>query len=121
MYIGSLDSDDSETEEFEIQLKDVATGKTPLNVEIEYKEKNSNVDHTTSAFIDLSVLSKADYDAKQPKKDMLSTILETNKALIIPLAILSYVMLWFIYKLLGVITGYLDKKNDTSFNSRQNY
>lgn len=108
VYIGNLDSDDTDSEEFEIQVKQVPAGKIPLTVKVTFKEKNSNVDHNESMEAELTILSKAEYAQKNPTNGS-TTLLITAIGALIGIVVLILV-LWFIYKLLTSVTGYLDRK-----------
>ncbi|MBN2251785.1 MAG: hypothetical protein JW724_06905 [Candidatus Altiarchaeota archaeon] len=109
IYIGNLDSDDSDNEEFEIKVKDdVPAGKIQLKVEVSYKEENSNIDHVESRTVDLSVLSREEYAQKMPGSNVVGILLSVVGGVIgLVVAILA---LWFIYKLLMLIIGFLDRK-----------
>lgn len=109
VYIGNLDSDDSETQEFEIKLNgDIPTGKIPLNIRVGYNEKGRDIEHTKDATVDLNVISREELAKKTTGKDIFSNI--TGIAIVIPLIILAYLGIWFIYKLLGLFTDYLNRK-----------
>ncbi len=103
-YIGDLDSDDSETADFEVEAGR-GEGTLPLNVEITYNEKNSDVKHTENFTLYLNVLSEQEYAEKVGGNGRL-----LSKILMLPLLIITIVMLWFVYRLVGVIISYLDRK-----------
>ncbi len=108
-YIGNLDSDATDTQEFEIQIKDnVPAGKIPLKLEVSYKEKNSNIDHIDTVDLDLNILSVQEYASKQPTGSAVSLII-TGVSLLVGLIVVGLV-LWFVYKLLLLFTGYIDRK-----------
>lgn len=108
-YIGNLDSDDSESQEFEIQLNEnVPVGKIPLSIRVNYKEKGHDAEHTEDVTVDLNVISREELAKKTVGGDILSNI--AGIAIVIPLIILAYLGIWFIYKLLGVFTEYINRK-----------
>ncbi len=107
-YIGNLDSDDTDSEEFEIQIKQVPPGRIPLKIEVSYKEKNSNVDHVDSMDVWLNVLSKEEYAQKKPTNGIVSLLITAIGALIG--IIILILVIWFVYKLLTSLTGYLDRR-----------
>lgn len=109
VYIGNLDSDDTDTEEFEIQIKkNVPPGKIPLKIEVSYKEENSNIDYVNLRNVELNVLSKEEYAQKMPQAGIISLLLTAAGAIIGIIILL--LAIWFIYKLLISFTGYLDRK-----------
>lgn len=108
-YIGNLDSDATDSQEFEIQIKnDVPAGKILLKFEVTYKEQNSNIDHVDPVNLELAVLSMQDYAQKQPTGSM-SSILITVVGGVIGLVI-AIIVVWFLVKLVGAVIGFLDRK-----------
>jgi hypothetical protein len=108
-YIGNLDSDATDSQEFEIQLKSNATdGKIPLRFDITYKEQNSNIDHVDPVNLELSVLSMQEYTQKQPTGNPVSLLLTVAGGIIG--AVFAIIIIWFLLKLIGAVIGFLDSK-----------
>lgn len=108
-YIGKLDSDDSESEEFEIQLSNnvVAGEKIFLEVEVRYNEENSDLQYVETRKIPLNVLSVEEYAERQPQGSI-GMILGVISFIIFGFVLI--VVLWLLYKLLRIVIAYLDKK-----------
>jgi hypothetical protein len=108
-YIGNLDSDATDSQEFEIQIKNNAVaGKIPLRFDITYKEQNSNIDHVDPVNLEIVVLSMQDYAQKQPTGNPASILLTVAGGIIG--AVLAVIILWFLIKLVGAVIGFLDAK-----------
>jgi len=108
-YIGNLDSDATDSQEFEIQMKNNATaGKIPLKFDITYKEQNSNIDHVDPVNLELSVLSMQEYAQKQPTGNPVSLLLTVGGGIIG--AIFAVIIFWFLIKLVFAVIGFLDSK-----------
>jgi hypothetical protein len=108
VYIGNLDSDDSDSEEFEIQLaRNVKEGKIYLLAEIKYKEEWSNLQHIERKTIPLPVLSSGEYAKRKPSGAF--NLIISAISLILGLFILV-IVLWLLYRVLKLILRYLDKK-----------
>ncbi len=108
-YIGNLDSDSTDSQDFTIQLNNnVSAGTIPMLFQVTYKEQNSNIDHIDPVQLNLNVLSIQDYTQKQPTGSPLSLLL-SGVGILVGLVV-AYIVLWFLAKLIGVITGFLDRK-----------
>lgn len=114
-YIGNLDSDDSETETFEIRInRNTSIGRIPLEIELSYKSSSSDLTITKREKIYITVLSETEYaDEQQSGMDIISFIM--GMVVFIPVIIVIYIVLWFVYKVVGLFTGYLNKR---LFNKR---
>lgn len=109
VYIGNLDSDSTDSQEYTIQMKNnVSAGSIPLRFEITYKEQNSNVDHIDPVIIELNVLSMQEYTSKQPTGSPVAILITIAGGLIG--LIVAVIVLWFLLKLVGAIIGFLDRK-----------
>ena len=108
-YIGNLDSDATDSQEFEIQLKDnVQPGQMPVKFEVTYKEKNSNVDHIDPVNLEINVLSMQEYAQKQPTGSPVSILISIVGVIVG--AVVGIIVVWFLYKLIRAIIGFLDNK-----------
>jgi hypothetical protein len=93
-YIGNLDSDATVTQDYEISVnKNASAGTIPLNVQLQYKETNSNTDQIVSSDLNVNVLSAQEYSAKQSpgSMSMLITGLEALMVLVALFLIASFV------------------------------
>jgi len=109
VYIGKLESDDSETKEFQIKInKNAPPGKIPLMVTLEYKSESEDITYTKEYKVDVQVFSDSEYNGKQQQPGTLSYLYRI--LILIPTLVVLYLVIWFIYKILGVITRYLDKR-----------
>ncbi|MBU4406697.1 MAG: hypothetical protein KKB24_03815, partial [Candidatus Altiarchaeota archaeon] len=109
IYIGNLDSDDVETEDIVIKVNDNApAGEILLRVELRYKGDGSNKDYVLSREVPLKVLTPGEYAAEHPQQDGISTALMAVVA--VPALILGVLLLWLIYKIIGLIMTKLNKK-----------
>jgi len=108
-YIGNLDSDSTDSQEFQIQIKrGVPAGKMPLKFEVTYKEQNSNVDHVEPMEVGLNVLSMQEYAQKQPAGNPVSLVM--NLAGWVIGVVIAVIILWFVVKLVLAILRFLDNK-----------
>ncbi len=109
IYIGNLDSDDSESEEYLIQLSEnVPNGAVPLKFELRYKTANRDIEFLEDADVTLNVLTSAEYADGQPKQNLTSQIF--GALFIIPILVIVYLLIWIVFKLVGLFTGYLNKR-----------
>jgi hypothetical protein len=109
IYVGNLDSDDSQEEEFEIKVADnVSLGALPVKFTLTYKSANKNVEIIREKTVDLQVLSDADYANGQPKQDPLGIVLSI--VILVPVLVIAYIGLWVVFKLIGVVTTSLNKR-----------
>ena len=109
VYIGNLDSDDSESQDFTVKIANGASpGKIPLRVQVEFKKENIDRVYTKDETVELTVFSEAEYleasKANGGQQD------PTTYLLIIPGIIIAYLVVWVIFRIIGLITGLLDKK-----------
>lgn len=105
VYVGSLSSDDFESEEFEVVIKkDVTADEIPLYLQVNYKAKNSDKIETLNETLKLKISSTTG-DATG---GTLSTVFSVLFGLV-GLVVL-YLVLWFTLKIVGVVTGKLDEK-----------
>lgn len=108
-YVGNLDSDSTDSQDFQIQMKnEVSAGTIPLKFEITYKEQNSNVDIVDPVNLQINVLSMQDYASKQPTGNAQSLIITAVGGLIGLVVVI--VVLWFVYKLVAALIGFLDSR-----------
>ena len=108
-YIGALNSDDSDSQDFEIKVySNVTNGMIPLKVRVEYKEENNDKLLTRDETIDVSLLSREEYSKETATGGVLPLILGII-GLVIAL-IVVYLGVWFIARVLGIVTNTLDKK-----------
>jgi hypothetical protein len=109
VYIGNLDSDSTDSQEFEIQVKNnVAPGKIPLKIEVSYKEKNSNEDHVEPLNLELTVLSTGDYASKQTGADPITWVISIVGGVLA--LIVGLIVLWLLLKVFFAVIGFLDRK-----------
>ncbi len=108
IYIGNLASDDFETEDYTIKLSEGASGKIPLRVTISFTEENNNEMHVVEQLLDLNVLTEDEFYELHPKQNGMQQA--TSMLLAIPAIIVGYLVLWFLFKIIGLITGFLDRK-----------
>ena len=108
-YIGNLDSDDIETDEFTIEVSDSVDKETiPLKVKLQYKGDGSDAKYTHEGTVNLKVLSKEEYAAKFQADGASSMIFGLLMA--VPVLFIVILVVWFIIKLLGLVTGFLNRK-----------
>jgi hypothetical protein len=108
-YIGNLDSDSTDSQDFQIQIKNNASaGNIPLKFQITYKEQNSNVDIVDPVDLQVNVLSMQDYASKQPTGNAQSLVITAVGGLIGLVVVI--VVLWFVYKLVTSFIGFLDSR-----------
>ncbi|MBM3309836.1 MAG: hypothetical protein FJY77_06215, partial [Candidatus Altiarchaeales archaeon] len=108
-YIGALNSDDSDSQEFEIKVFDnVKDEEIPLMVRVEYKEENNDKLIVKEEQIDLNLLSKTDYAKTQNGGGILAVVL-TIVGIVIAL-IVVYLGVWILARVLGLVTSLLDRK-----------
>jgi len=107
-YIGNLASDDFQSEDFKIKVKDGVEGKIPIRVTVTYTEENNNQVHTEDANLELNVMSAAEYDKTHPTGNGTQQIM--NVAIAVPVLVVAYVCLWLLWKVIGAVTGFIDRK-----------
>ncbi len=108
-YVGNLDSDDIETDEFTIKISDSVDKEViPLKVRLEYKGEGSDTDYVKEGTVEIKILSKEEYAAKYQADETSSMILSFLIA--IPAIFIALLVLWFIFKLFGLVTGFLNRK-----------
>ncbi len=109
IYIGNLDSDDVETQEFTIKVSD-SVDKTvlPLKVTLKYKGAGSDVDYLMEDTVDIKILSRAEHAAKYQANGTSATIMAA--IFLIPALFIGLLVLWFVYKLFGLVTGFINRK-----------
>jgi hypothetical protein len=109
IYIGNLDSDDSQEEEFEIKVVDgTNAGALPVNFVLTYKSANKNEEITREKVVNLQVLSEADYANGQATQDPFGMIL--GIVILVPVLVILYISIWVVFKLIGVVTTSLNKR-----------
>ncbi len=108
-YIGNLDSDDIETDEFTIKINDSVDKETiPLKVKLQYKGEGRNIEYTEEGTVNIKIIPREEYDAKFKVDGTSSTIL--GLVMVIPVIFIVGLIMWFIYKLFGLVTGYINRK-----------
>ncbi|OYT38994.1 MAG: hypothetical protein B6U86_05795 [Candidatus Altiarchaeales archaeon ex4484_43] len=108
-YIGNLDSDDVETEDFTIKIGDSVNKEIiPLKVKLQYKGGESDAEYMKEDTVNIKILSKEDYAAKFQGNKTSSMIIGVLIA--IPVIFIALLVLWFIYKLFSLVTGYINRK-----------
>ncbi len=109
IYVGNLDSDDSQEEEFEIRVADNASaGALPVKFVLAYKSSNKNVEIIREKVVNLQVLSDEDYASEQPTQDPFGIIL--GLVILVPVLVILYISIWVVFKLIGVVTTSLNKR-----------
>jgi hypothetical protein len=108
VYIGNLASDDFQSEDFKVSVKDGVRGKVPLKAKVEYTEENNNQVHSDEATVYINVLSPDEYEAAHPSANGTQQLL--GALVLIPALIVGYLVLWLIFKLVGLLTGLIDRK-----------
>jgi hypothetical protein len=107
VYIGNLASDDFEKEDFTIKVAEDVSGKIPLNVKVTYTEENNNQMHVKDELLELNVMTEEEYYKKHPKQNGLQ---QAKTVLIaIPGIVVAYIVLWLLLKIVGSITGFIDR------------
>lgn len=107
-YIGNLASDDFETEDFSVKFKEGAKGKVPLKVKVTYTEENNNHPVEDVFDVNVNVMSTAEYEQKHPTTDPTSQAVTVVAAVFGLIA--GYFVLWLVLKVLGAVTGLIDRK-----------
>lgn len=108
VYIGNLDSDDSETEDYMIKIADnIGAGKIQLKASVEYKKENLDQVYNKDFTLELTVLSAQDYAAASAQNGGQQQM--TTYLLIIPGIIVGYLVIWVLFRIIGAITGLLDR------------
>lgn len=104
-YIGTLASDDFDSEDF--SLKFLKTGSIPVTVKVTYKDEFSDESYESVEDVNVKVLSAAEYAAVQKTNGGSNMI---TKLLIIPGLLIAYLVLWFMFKIIGRTTENLNKR-----------
>ncbi|MBN2014348.1 MAG: hypothetical protein JW778_04135 [Candidatus Altiarchaeota archaeon] len=108
-YIGNLDSDDIETDEFEIRIEDSVDKEiVPLKVRLQYKGEGSDQEYVNECEVDLKILSKVEYAAKHGGDGTSATLMIIILA--IPVFFIVILVVWFVYKIFDLIKDYLNRK-----------
>jgi hypothetical protein len=108
VYIGNLDSDDTDSEEFRIKLsKNVEEGQIFLTVELRYREEGSNQEYVETKAVPLTVLSSGAYGATKPSGALTAVISVVS---LIVGGFVLVIVIWLLYRLLKVSITYLDQK-----------
>jgi hypothetical protein len=108
-YIGALNSDDSDSQDFDISINgNLTKEKMPLKVRVEYKEENNDKIITKDETIDVSILSTAEY-AKQSTNGGAASILAGIVGVLVVL-VGGYLGIWVLARMLGLATSTLDRK-----------
>jgi hypothetical protein len=108
VYIGNLASDDFQSEDFEIRVKDGVQGKIPLKVAVTYTEENNNQVHSEDAQITVNVMSKEEYESAHPSGN--GTQQYVGILLAVPVLIVGYLAVWLLLKIVGSLTSFIDRK-----------
>jgi uncharacterized repeat protein (TIGR01451 family) len=108
-YIGALNSDDSDSQDFEIKVySNVTNVQIPLKVRVEYKEENNDQLLVNDETIDVSLLSKEEYNKETTSGGILPLVLGVIGVVVALIAV--YLGIWVIARVLGIVTNTLDKK-----------
>jgi len=108
-YIGALNSDDSDSQDFEIKVGEGVTADTlPLKVRVEYKEENNDKLIVKEESINVGITSMAEYQAQKANGGVLSLVI--SFVLLIVVLVLGYLGIWTLVRVLGLATNLLDKK-----------
>ncbi|OYT27429.1 MAG: hypothetical protein B6U97_01530 [Candidatus Altiarchaeales archaeon ex4484_96] len=109
IYVGNLDSDDIETDEFSIRIADgFNEQQVPLKVKLTYKGEGSDTTYTKESEVNISIKSRAEYDAKHQTNGTDDTIVMALIA--IPALFIVLLVIWFVYKLFGFVTSFINRK-----------
>jgi len=109
IYIGNLDSDDIETDEFTIRVKDnVSKTVIPLNVRLTYKGEGSDTSYTKQGTVDINIKSKRVYAEKTRGNGTTNTAVMALIA--IPAVFVGLLVIWFVYKVFGLVTSYINRR-----------
>ncbi len=109
IYIGNLDSDDIETDEFTIRVKDnVNKTVIPLNVRLTYKGEGSDTSYTKQGTVDITIKSKRVYAEKTRGNGTTNTAVMALIA--IPAVFVGLLVIWFVYKVFGLVTSYINRR-----------
>jgi hypothetical protein len=107
-YIGNLGSDDFETEDIKIRIGDDVSGEISFKGRITYTQENNNQRTEEDFEFSMNVLSRGDYDLLNPSANASEQIL--GLLLLIPALIAGYLGLWLLFKIVGALTGFVDRK-----------
>lgn len=109
VYIGSLESDDTDSEEFTIKVSESVDDETlTLKAKVAYNKEKSGSDYEVEYQPRVNLASKSELDAENGGIDggqRMTTIL-----LAVPALIIGYLAVWFVFKLVGLTTSYLNRK-----------
>ncbi len=109
IYVGNLDSDDIETDEFTIKIKDnVNKTVIPLHVKLSYKGEGSDTNYVKEGAVNINIKSKTAYAEKTQGNGTTDTAVMALIA--IPALFVVILVLWFVYKLFGVVTGFINRR-----------
>ncbi|MFH0860146.1 MAG: hypothetical protein V1921_03000 [Candidatus Altiarchaeota archaeon] len=104
-YIGTLSSDDFDSEDFTLRF--TKEGIVPVNIRIMFKDQYSDKSYERTEQVNVHVLSKSEYAALQQENGGSSVL---GKLLILPGLFVAYLVLWFLYKIMGRITEWLNRR-----------
>ena len=108
VYIGNLASDDFQSEDFRIKVKEGVSGKIPLKVTVSYTEENNNQVYSEEADVMVNVMSPEEYEKAHPSGDGAQQLITLLMA--VPLLVAGYLTLWLVMKLVGSFTDLIDRK-----------
>ncbi|MFH1404225.1 MAG: hypothetical protein ABIH11_08160 [Candidatus Altiarchaeota archaeon] len=108
IYIGNLASDDFETEDFTVKVAEGVSGKMPLKVKVSYTEENNNQMHVEERKLEMNVMSDDEYYKQHPKTNGTQQLV--SAVMLLPAIVVAYIVLWLLFKIVGAITGFIDRK-----------
>jgi len=109
VYIGNLDSDDFETEEFELRVSPDVSGETiPIKTRVIFKTEDANEDIVQEVQLNVRLLTKAEYDKKHPSNGATNQI--TMILVALPALVVAYIVLWLLFKVATSVTEALNQR-----------
>jgi len=108
VYVGSLDSDDTESVEFKIRVRNASKGYLDLKVKILYKKEGIDIEQEENTKIRIRVMSKDEYYRKYPRTDMVTMLVSAVFATVG--IFIAALVVWFLYKLFSLITSFINRK-----------
>jgi len=80
----------------------------PLAVAVEYQKENSNKVERIESTVNVNVLSGSEYSAAAKSNGGSTGLL--GMILAVPALVVAYIVLWLVYKFVGVATNFLNRK-----------
>jgi hypothetical protein len=108
-YIGALNSDDSDSQDYTVRVYKNVTGKEiMLKTRVEYKEENNDQLIVKEQLIKAGLTSSEDYAKQNGGSGVISLVIGLVALIVVLIAL--YLGVWFLTRALGAVTSKLDKK-----------